>query len=94
MISALVIRVIALIFFQDSPLYEPLEGSRHDRATYMAAATAAAGGNFFPEGAFAYMPLYPRPSFGPGQRFINKGGYVLRVVDGHVDTTDARWIIP
>ena len=42
----------------------------------------------------AYMPFYPRPSFGPGQRFINKGGYVLSVVDGQVDTTDARWIIP
>ena len=46
------------------------------------------------ENLSAYMPFYPRPSFGPGQRFINKGGYVLRVVDGRVETTDAEWIIP
>lgn len=42
----------------------------------------------------AYMPLYEQPSFGPGQRFISKGGYVLPVVDGEIDTQDAEWILP
>lgn len=46
------------------------------------------------EGMAAYLPLYPRPSFGPGQRYINKGGYVLPIVDGKADTTDAAWILP
>lgn len=46
------------------------------------------------EGMAAYLPLYPRPSFGPGQRYINKGGYILPILNGHADTTDADWILP
>ncbi len=42
----------------------------------------------------AYLPFYPRPTLGPGQRFVNKGGYVLPVVDGQPVTEDAAWIIP
>jgi hypothetical protein len=42
----------------------------------------------------AYMPLYPRPSFGPGQRFINKGGYILPIIDGETIASQATWIIP
>ena len=42
----------------------------------------------------AYLPYYERPSFGPGQRFISKGGYVLPVVNGEIDTQGAEWILP
>jgi len=42
----------------------------------------------------AYLPFYDQPSFGPGQRFISKGGYVLPVVDGKIVTQDARRIVP
>jgi len=42
----------------------------------------------------AYIPFHPRPTFGPHQRFVNKGGYVLPVVDGRPDTTNAAWILP
>jgi mono/diheme cytochrome c family protein len=41
----------------------------------------------------AYLPVHPRPTFGPGQRFLTKGGYVLQVVSGRPDT-DATWILP
>jgi hypothetical protein len=46
------------------------------------------------EGMAAYLPLYPRASFGPGQRYINKGGYILPIVNGKADTKDAAWILP
>ncbi len=46
------------------------------------------------EGMAAYLPLYPRPSFGPGQRYINKGGYILPVVNGEPASGEATWIIP
>ncbi|MEJ2273054.1 MAG: cytochrome c [Woeseiaceae bacterium] len=46
------------------------------------------------ESMSAYVPLYPRPSFGPGQRYINKGGYILPIVDGQPVASDAAWIIP
>jgi len=42
----------------------------------------------------AYLPYYPRPTLGPGQRFVNKGGYVLPIVDGQPVTQDATWILP
>lgn len=42
----------------------------------------------------AYLSYYPRPTLGPRQRFVNKGGYVLPVVDGKVDTTEATWVLP
>jgi hypothetical protein len=46
------------------------------------------------EGLASYVPFYPRPSFGPGQRFINKGGYILPVIDGEPATSEATWITP
>ena len=46
------------------------------------------------ESMSAYMPGYPRPSFGPGQRYINKGGYILPVVDGKPAVDAATWILP
>jgi cytochrome c553 len=42
----------------------------------------------------AYLPFYPRPTLGPGQRFVNKGGYVLPIVGGQPVTQDATWILP
>lgn len=42
----------------------------------------------------AYVPFYERPTFGPGQRFLAKGGYVLPVVDGEIVTSQAEWIRP
>jgi hypothetical protein len=42
----------------------------------------------------AYLPYYPRPTLGPGQRFLSKGGYVLPVTDGRIETADAEWLLP
>jgi hypothetical protein len=46
------------------------------------------------QGLAVYVPIHPRPTLGPKQRFLTKGGYVLPVVDGHPVTTDAAWILP
>jgi mono/diheme cytochrome c family protein len=46
------------------------------------------------QGLMAYLPVHPRPTIGPGQRFLTKGGYILPVVDGKADTKDAAWILP
>jgi len=42
----------------------------------------------------AYLPFYPRPTIGPGQRFLSKGGYILPVVNGTIQSDDAQWILP
>ena len=41
-----------------------------------------------------YLSYYPRPTLGPGQRFLSKGGYVLPVTDGRLETVDAKWLLP
>jgi hypothetical protein len=46
------------------------------------------------QGLSAYLPIYPRPTLGPGQRFLTKGGYVLPVLNGQPDSTSAAWIQP
>ncbi|MDH4125022.1 MAG: hypothetical protein OEW64_06765 [Gammaproteobacteria bacterium] len=46
------------------------------------------------QGLAAYLPFYSRPTFGPGQRFLSKGGYVLPIVNGKIDTDNAQWILP
>jgi mono/diheme cytochrome c family protein len=46
------------------------------------------------QGLAAYLPIHPRPTLGPGQRFLTKGGYVLPLVDGRLDTRAAAWILP
>jgi hypothetical protein len=46
------------------------------------------------QGLAAYLAIYPRPTLGPGQRFLSKGGYILPVVDGQPDTRGATWILP
>jgi hypothetical protein len=42
----------------------------------------------------AYLAFHPRPTLGPAQRFLNKGGYVLPIVNGQVVARDAKWILP
>lgn len=42
----------------------------------------------------SYMPVHPRPTIGPGQRFLTKGGYVLKTQNGKLTTKDAAWISP
>jgi hypothetical protein len=46
------------------------------------------------QGLAIYLPYHPRSTFGPDQRFLTKGGYVLPVVDGHPDDRGAVWILP
>jgi mono/diheme cytochrome c family protein len=46
------------------------------------------------QGLMAYVPLHPRPTIGPGQRFISKGGYLVPIVEGRPDVKSATWIIP
>jgi mono/diheme cytochrome c family protein len=46
------------------------------------------------QGLAVYVPIHARPTLGPGQRFLTKGGYLLPVLDGHADTKDAAWILP
>ena len=46
------------------------------------------------QGLALYVPIHPRPTLGPRQRFLTKGGYVLPIVDGRPETKDAAWILP
>ena len=46
------------------------------------------------ESLAAFVPMYEQPSFGPGQRFISKGGYVIPVAGGELDTAGASYILP
>ena len=46
------------------------------------------------ESLAAFVPMYEQPSFGPGQRFISKGGYIVPVVEGQVETVEAQWLLP
>jgi hypothetical protein len=46
------------------------------------------------QGLALYVPIHPRPTLGPRQRFLTKGGYVLPIVDGSPETKDAAWVLP
>ena len=46
------------------------------------------------QGLAAYVPYHARPTFGPGQRNLNKGGYVLPILDGFPDNSAAEWVVP
>ena len=46
------------------------------------------------QGMDLYIPYYPRATFGPGQIYVNKGGYLLPVVHGKLDTRKSEWILP
>lgn len=42
----------------------------------------------------SYVPVHPRPTIGPGQRFLAKGGYVLATQNGKLTTKGAALIFP
>ena len=46
------------------------------------------------QGLELYLPIYPRATLGPGQRFISKGGYILPIIAGEPDIKNAIWVIP
>jgi hypothetical protein len=46
------------------------------------------------QGLPAYLPIHARPSSGPGQRWLAKGGYVLPIEAGMVRTEKAVWRVP
>lgn len=55
--GAFIFRLIFLLSFRDNPLFLPVTGGS-DRSLYDQLATRVAGGAFWPEGVFQYMPLY------------------------------------
>jgi hypothetical protein len=47
------------------------------------------------QGLSRYLPLYPNPSLGPGQRFMGKGGYVLPLANaGGPNSAPPRLLVP
>ena len=46
------------------------------------------------QGLTAYLPIHPRPSSGPGQRFLAKGGYLLPIEQGRARPERAVWRVP
>jgi hypothetical protein len=46
------------------------------------------------QGLAAYLPIHARPTLGPRQRFLTKGGYLLPVKNGIPDTHGVAWILP
>jgi len=46
------------------------------------------------QGMAIFVPMYPRPTFGPEQRFLTKGGYLVPWSSGGPDTRTAFWIRP
>jgi hypothetical protein len=46
------------------------------------------------QGLMQWVPYHPRTTIGPRQRFLSKGGYVLRIKEGRVETDNAEWILP
>jgi len=46
------------------------------------------------ENLYHYLPLYVTPTFGPGQRFVNKGGYILPVGAEKQPTQEVALFIP
>ena len=41
-----------------------------------------------------YSTQYARPSFGPGQRYLSKGCYIVNLAPGGGATLDAQWVVP
>jgi hypothetical protein len=46
------------------------------------------------QGMGLYLPGYSRPTFGPGQKFLTKGGYILPISHAHISTESSSWITP
>jgi len=84
--TALVIRLVALSAFQSSVLFQPTEGGAHDRSIYIDAIQRTASGEFWPAGAFEFLPLYPwlagliRSVFGPGTLVLTGFGILCDVL--------------
>lgn len=57
-LAALAVRLWFLGRFAATPLFTQVAGG-HDRALYHQAAQAVAGGAWWPDGSFAFLPLYP-----------------------------------
>ena len=57
-LTALVLRVVFLIAFALSPLFQPIEGG-NDRSLYLRLAQEVGAGRILPDDVFQYMPLYP-----------------------------------
>jgi hypothetical protein len=45
-------------------------------------------------GAAAYAGTYPRLSFGPGQRYLAKGCYLIRLGEGRTGAAKDAWVVP
>lgn len=56
--AALVVRFSFFLSFSATALFQQVQGG-HDRALYHQAAQAVAAGAWWPDGSFAYLPLYP-----------------------------------
>ncbi len=56
---ALAVRVTAWWLLQSSVMLTPPAGGGHDRSLYVAAMERVAGGVWWPDGSFDYLPLYP-----------------------------------
>lgn len=46
------------------------------------------------QGLVAYLPIHPRPTLGPGQRFATKGGYLVPLHSDGLAIADAFWVSP
>jgi hypothetical protein len=46
------------------------------------------------QGLGGYLPYHPRAGFGPGQRHLSKGGYLLPLRAGVPAPREAAWIVP
>jgi len=46
------------------------------------------------QGLDLYLPFYFRATFGPGQVFLNKGWYILPVIQGNLYSNKSEWIVP
>lgn len=46
------------------------------------------------QGMAHYLPIYARATFGPEQRFLAKGGYVLPLNDGRLAKAKLEWLVP
>ncbi len=46
------------------------------------------------QGMVLYLPMYSRLTFGPGQIFLTKGGYILPISDAKISTDSSSWISP
>jgi hypothetical protein len=46
------------------------------------------------QGLAAYVAFRPNPGFGPGQRYLSRGGFVIPLTGGRPDNDGARFVVP